>query len=87
MKAHFVSMANYNLWANARLFKQTQQLSDEQYRHDVGVYFKSLDGTLIHLLVADRIWMRRLTGSGDHLEKLSAILFDDLSYRTAESRR
>ena len=49
-----------------------------QTRKDVGAYFRSLHGTLNHLLVADRIWMHRLTGTGEHPEKLNAILFDDL---------
>jgi uncharacterized damage-inducible protein DinB len=79
MKAHFVMMAKYNAWANARLFRMALALPDELYRKGVGTYFDSLHGTLNHLLVADRIWMRRLTGTGEHPNKLNAILFDDLS--------
>jgi uncharacterized damage-inducible protein DinB len=79
MKAHFVMMASYNAWANARLFRMAGALADELYRGEVSAYFKSLHGTLNHLLVADRIWMRRLTGLGDHPAKLNAIIFDDLA--------
>jgi uncharacterized damage-inducible protein DinB len=79
MKTHFVTMAKYNAWANARLFRMAGALQDELYRRDVGTYFKSLHGTLNHLLTADRIWLRRLTGVGDHPDKLNAILFDELS--------
>jgi uncharacterized damage-inducible protein DinB len=79
MKKHFVMMARYNAWANARLFRMAGALSEELYRKEVGAYFKTLHGTLNHLLVADRIWMCRLTGSGDHPPKLNATLFDDLS--------
>lgn len=78
MSSHFATMAEYNGWANVRLYRMARQLTDEQYRRDVGVYFKSLHGTLNHLLAADRIWMHRLTGVGDHPNKLNAILFDDL---------
>ena len=39
-------------------------LSDADYRADRGAFFKSVHGTLNHLLVADRIWMRRFTGRG-----------------------
>jgi uncharacterized damage-inducible protein DinB len=78
MKAHFVMMAKYNAWANARLFRMAGALQDALYRKEVGAFFKSLHGTLNHLLVADRIWMRRLTGVGDHPDELNAILFDDL---------
>jgi uncharacterized damage-inducible protein DinB len=54
-------------------------LPDEAYRKNVGAYFGSLHGTLNHLLTADRIWMRRLTGSGDHPDKLNALVYDDLT--------
>ena len=79
LKTHFAMMASYNAWANARLFRMAGALADELYHKDVGAYFKSLHGTLNHILVGDRIWMRRLTGSGDHPAKLNAMMFDDLS--------
>jgi uncharacterized damage-inducible protein DinB len=91
MKTHFVMMAKYNAWANARLFRMAGALQDELYRKETGAYFKSLHGTLNHLLAADRIWMSRLTGAGDHPERLNAILFDDLASlhaaRVEEDRR
>ena len=91
MKLHIVQMARYNAWANARLYAMAGRLTDEQYRRDVGAYFKSLHGTLNHLLVADRIWMRRMTGNGDTPTALDAILYDDLpslaKARQAEDER
>jgi uncharacterized damage-inducible protein DinB len=87
MKSHFAMMAEYNAWANARLYEMARRLSDEQYRQDVGAYFKSLHGTLNHIMTADLIWMRRLTGSGDHPNKLSAIVFDDLMSLSAARQR
>ena len=87
MKSHFVMMAEYNAWANARLYAMAKRLPDEQYRQDVGAYFKSLHGILNHIMTADRIWMRRLTGSGDHPNKLGAIVFDDLTSLSAARQR
>jgi len=86
VKEHFALMADYNTWANARLFSMAAQLSDEQYRRDVGAYFKSLHGTLNHLLVADRIWLHRLTGTGVAPTRLDAILFESLA-ELAQARR
>jgi uncharacterized damage-inducible protein DinB len=83
MKSHFAMMADYNAWANRRLYTMATQLQDELYRRDVGAYFKSLHGTLNHILVADRIWMCRLTGAGDRPRSLNAILFEDLHSLTA----
>ena len=91
MKSHFEMLARYNKWANARLYGMAAQLPDEGYRKNVGAYFGSLHRTLNHLLTADRIWMRRLTGMGEHPNELNAILFDDLpslrSARQAEDAR
>ena len=67
------------------------QLPDEPYRREAGVYFKSLHGTLNHLLTADRIWMRRIEGTGEHPATLNAIVFADLAAlrkaREAEDER
>jgi uncharacterized damage-inducible protein DinB len=78
MNHHFGMMARYNAWANSRLYAEARSLSVESYRKNVGAFFGSLHGTLNHLLVTDRIWMRRFTGEGEHPAQLNAIMFDDL---------
>jgi uncharacterized damage-inducible protein DinB len=91
MKAHYVEFAAYNAWANRRLYDAAAMLSDAEYRSDKGAFFKSMHGTLNHLLVTDRIWMHRFTGEGDVPQRLDAILherFDALrAAREAEDRR
>jgi uncharacterized damage-inducible protein DinB len=79
MKRHFTMMAAYNRWANVRLYTMAAALPDELFRKPVGVYFKSLHGTLNHLLTSDRIWMSRLEGKGDHPTQLNAIIYEDLA--------
>jgi uncharacterized damage-inducible protein DinB len=79
--------AGYNAWANERLYNAAERLSTDEYRADRGAFFKSIHGTLNHILVADRIWMKRFTGQGETLTKLDAILYDDLaSLRAARDR-
>ena len=91
MKRHFAMMANYNQWANARLYNMSAAISDGLYRKPVGVYFRSLHGTLNHLLTADRIWMHRLAGTGEHPDRLDATIHDDFASlrraRQAEDQR
>jgi uncharacterized damage-inducible protein DinB len=77
MKIHFEQCAAYNRWANARLYEAALKLNDTDYRRDVGAFFKSMHGTLNHLLLTDRIWLKRLTGEGDHPKRLDAILYED----------
>ena len=91
MSNHFRMFAAYNAWANTRLYAAAASLSDEQLRADRGAFFRSVHGTLNHLLVTDRIWMKRFTGEGDAPDRLDAILFepfDDLrAARVAEDER
>ena len=77
MHAAVRQLAAYNLWANARLFAAALALPDQDYRRSVGVFFGSLHGTLNHLLVTDRMWLKRITGSGEAPTRLDAILFED----------
>lgn len=54
------TLAKYNEWATARLLDAVQALSDEEYRRDVGLFFKSIHGTLNHLLVGEHhLWFVR----------------------------
>src|SRR5271156_6682640 len=91
MHAHFLMFAKYNAWANQRLYDAPAALSDADYRRDRGAFFKSMHGTLNHLLVTDRVWMQRFTGEGTAPDRLDAILFEELGAlreaREAEDRR
>ena len=78
IKKHFEQLASYNRWANARLYAAAFNLPDELYRKPTGVFFGSLHGTLNHLLLTDRLWLRRLTGEGEDVpNRLDAVLFED----------
>lgn len=91
LAAHYRMFGRYNAWANGRLFAAADRLSAEQYRADRGAFFKSVHGTLNHLLVTDRIWMQRFTGEGESPNRLDTILFETLEElrpaRVAEDRR
>jgi uncharacterized damage-inducible protein DinB len=77
MKHHFEHLAAYNRWANARLYQAALVLNEVDYRRNVGAFFKSMHGTLNHVLLTDRIWMKRLTGEGEHPDHLDAIIHED----------
>jgi uncharacterized damage-inducible protein DinB len=73
----FRQLADYNHWANRRLYATALEMPEEAYRRPTGVFFGSLHGTLNHLLLTDRVWLKRLTGEGGHPSRLDAILFED----------
>jgi uncharacterized damage-inducible protein DinB len=91
MKTHYAEFAAYNAWANGRLYEAAAALTDTEYRANQSAFFKSMHGTLNHMLVADRIWMQRFTGEGATYERLDTILYERLdalrAARQAEDRR
>jgi uncharacterized damage-inducible protein DinB len=86
MISRYRMFAGYNAWCNDRLYDAAASVSDADYRADRGVFFKSLHGTLNHLLVGDRIWMRRFTGVGELPKNLDAILYEDFEDLRAARR-
>ena len=91
MQQHFRMFAAYNQWANARVYEAAADLAEDELNRDTGAFFGSLIGTLNHVLVADRIWLRRFTGEGSAPAQLDAILHPDLiglaGARVAEDQR
>lgn len=78
LHSHFKMMALYNAWANTRLYEAAAAIDAEAYHAPRGAYFGSLHRTLNHILVGDRIWMRRFTGEGDAPTRLDAVLYDEI---------
>ncbi|NKK71294.1 damage-inducible protein DinB [Rhizobium leguminosarum bv. viciae] len=91
MLRHYRMFAAYNRWANTQVYAAAAELSDADFRSDRGAFFGSLHRTLNHLLVADRIWMKRFTGAGEAPTTLDAVLFEELdtlaAARKAEDER
>ena len=54
-RAHFAVMARYNVWATQRLLDVVAALDEHDYRRDLGLFFKSVHGTLNHLLVGEQL--------------------------------
>lgn len=86
MKAHFEMLAAYNAWANRRLYAAVAGLSEKDYRADLGAFFRSVHGTLNHLVVADRIWLARFRSEPSPGHHLDQIVHDDRN-ELAEARR
>jgi len=91
MKAHLLTLARYNRWANRRLYAVAAELTDAQYREERGAFFGSVRGTLNHVLVGDRLWFNRFSGEGVNPPSLDAILHDGFAElraaRAAEDER
>jgi uncharacterized damage-inducible protein DinB len=70
-------MAQYNQWMNQKLYAICAEIPDEERKQDRGAFFKSIYGTLNHLLEGDRIWVGRFTGKPLSSRKLGEELYSD----------
>jgi len=88
---HVRRMARYNAWANGRIYDAVAALPRAEFEKERPAFFRSIKGTLNHLLVGDRIWLAFLSGAEHGIERLDKILHDDLAglraAREAEDRR
>ena len=55
-------LAEYNRWMNDKLYDAAATQPHADLVADRGAFFKSILGTLNHLLVADTIWLKRFAG-------------------------
>jgi uncharacterized damage-inducible protein DinB len=85
--AHFQMMARYNRLANERLYECCARLSDAERKKNRQAFFKSIHGTLNHIMVGDRNWMTRFEGGVASSSKLDAILYESFDeLRVARAR-
>ena len=62
MKSLLLRMAGYHVWAMEEVLRRCAPIPDPSYRANLGAYYRSIHGTLNHILLTDRIWMGRITG-------------------------
>lgn len=85
--AHFSQLARYNAWATARLLDAVRAVEEADYRRDMGLFFKSIHGTLNHLLVAEHhLWYPRFAEGASPRVVLDAELEPDRARLDARLR-
>ena len=83
MHEQFQLMARYNRWMNRKLYSICADIADADRKKDLGAFFKSIHGTLNHLLYGDRAWMGRFTARPYNVTVIGQELYTDF----AELRR
>jgi uncharacterized damage-inducible protein DinB len=75
---NFQLLARYNSWATQRLKLILDQVADEHFHQDCGLYFKSIFGTLNHLLLGEHLlWFARFNHGHSPQIALNAIIEQD----------
>jgi uncharacterized damage-inducible protein DinB len=59
--ADILELYEYNRWATTRVFGVAATLTEEQVRKPTAASYKSVFGTLAHLLWSEWVWLRRWT--------------------------
>ena len=77
MQQHLQLLAAYHRWTFDVLYAALLPLDDTQYRADLGLFFRSIHGTLNHLLVAERVWFGRVAATPFAVSGLDAELETD----------
>lgn len=60
LKSHLVLMAKYNAWMNSKFIELLKEQDEVMLWQDKGAFFESILGTLVHIIVADLVWLRRV---------------------------
>ncbi len=79
LASYFIHMANYNIWANRKLYDVCEKLGEEKVRKERPSYFGSIHKTLNHILIGDMIWMARFLGEDNAPKKLDLLLHENFS--------
>ena len=56
---YFQTLSQYNQWMNERLYQVCEAIPDSVRKEDRGAFFRSIHGTLNHILLADKLWLVR----------------------------
>lgn len=95
----FKLFARYNQVMNQRQYAAVALLPNEEINRDRKAFFKSILGTLNHILVGDIVWLKRFSNCYPNQQSLlylstipnppslHAILFDDFSQLRLERER
>jgi uncharacterized damage-inducible protein DinB len=85
------TMARYNRWMNERLYDLCADILDADRRADRGAFFRSIHGTLDHIVYADLAFLSRFTGDPPEVPPLGVELYADFAelraVRTSIDRR
>ena len=69
--------ARYNAWANNRIYAACAGLSHDERVLDRRGFFRSIHGTLNHILLSDLIYRERLEKQPTSFTRLDEILYED----------
>lgn len=80
-------MADHNRWMNDKLYAVCGRIPDPDRKRDLGAFFRSIHGTLNHLLLVDRLWLGRARNEPFPIVSLDQELYADFAMLERERAR
>src|SRR6185436_6622547 len=87
IRDYAVAMAAYNKWLNEKVYRIAAGISDHERKRNLGAFFKSIHGTLNHILLGDQSWMQRFGGHAVTMTGPDQELFADFGELSAARRK
>jgi len=79
MKEQFLMQGRYQRLMNQHFYEACTQLKTDDLLADRSAFFKSIIGTLNHMLLTDRIWLASFQGQKEEYDSLDQILYADFA--------
>jgi uncharacterized damage-inducible protein DinB len=77
----------YHRQMNRQFYAACARLDEVELKKDRGAFFKSIFGTLNHMLLTDRLWLGGFTGQRIEFKPFDETLYDDFETLRAERER
>lgn len=84
---YFQTLCQYNQWMNEKLYNVCEAIPGAERKQDKGAFFRSIHGTLNHLLLADRVWLGRFQNRPSNFHSLDQELYSDFGVLRHERRQ
>ena len=78
-KNYFLSLLDYNSWANNQFFKVLVELPEVEVNKHRQSFMNSIRNSLNHLLVIDKVWLANMKKEKHIFTNLQTILFENTS--------
>ena len=78
MLAHPHAMARFSSWANERIYAACGQISKVELEQDRSAFFRSIHGTLNHILLVDLLYRDRIEAVSTRFKTLDEIVYEEL---------
>ncbi len=74
------TLYDYHYWARDRVLKAAELISGAQFTQSKGASFDTLQGTFVHLMNSERLWLNRWLGKADEppLDPINFSMLDEV---------